>query len=120
MKGIMTNLLAVIILTCAMAATAAAQTPTSPPFKTTMGPNGELNVHTPDGGVVVVFPGRGAAGPDQIYRTSVSCPENQTLGTTKMCWHDDHTCANIQSDINNCCGAGNAAGAVATCNASVK
>jgi hypothetical protein len=121
MKRIITNPLAVITLICAMAATAAAQTPAAqtpmpPSIETTIGPSGETKIRTPDGGAVVVFPGKG--GFNRIYRTSVVCTTTRD-GWGKTCYNSSHTCDSLDSDMSKCCGT--AAGAVssASCNATV-
>jgi hypothetical protein len=104
MKRIITNPLAVITLICAMAATAAAQTPKPAPIDTTIiGPSGETKIRTPDGGVVVVVPGKG--GFNRIYRTSVLC-KTTSDGWGKSCYNGSHTCATLSSDMIYCCGEG--------------
>ena len=69
--------LAVVTLICATAGTVAAQTQTSPQTQTA--PQTQTLVETttvtsirlPDGGLVIIFPGKGGSG--QIYRTNVTC-----------------------------------------------
>src|SRR4051812_9195441 len=103
--------LVVITLVCATAATVAAQPQATPETQATETITG-TKIQLPDGGSVIVFPGKGGLG--QIFRTNVSCKRGTDGWSDRSCGSSKHNCSNLQDDMKRCCGSLEAV-SVATC-----